>query len=164
MPSRQAAYKNLSPAALAQCLSAIHHSAFERGTHRGVKQGGWSADDFKILLAKPTSFIIGTRHSFVLWQSVPPEAEILTLCVHRSYQRQGLARALLVQAVSAWREAGITHVHLEVASDNLAARTLYAEIGFNACGKRAHYYRGSTNSPANSPANPQDACLMRLDL
>ncbi len=152
MPSRQAAYKNLSPAALAQCLSALHHSAFGKGA--------WSADDFKALLTKPTSFIIGTRHSFLLWQSVPPEAEILTLCVHRSYQRQGLARALLAQAIGAWREAGITHVHLEVASDNLAARALYAEIGFNACGKRAHYYRGSTNSPAN----PQDACLMRLDL
>jgi ribosomal-protein-alanine N-acetyltransferase len=69
------------------------------------------------------------------------EAEIVSLGVLPDHRRCGIGSAIL-DAV--WGEAllrGAERVVLEVASDNEAARALYAGRGFTVVGCRRNYYR-----------------------
>jgi ribosomal-protein-alanine N-acetyltransferase len=52
------------------------------------------------------------------------------------------------------RLRGVTKVHLEVRDSNLAAKGLYASLGFIEAGRRSGYYTDSI----------EDAITMRLDL
>ncbi|MGI5211597.1 GNAT family N-acetyltransferase [Plantactinospora sp. CA-290183] len=49
---------------------------------------------------------------------------------HREFQRRGLARAVMLEAMYRMRAAGMTTVTLNHNSDNLAARRLYESLGF----------------------------------
>jgi ribosomal-protein-alanine N-acetyltransferase len=77
---------------------------------------------------------------FVIVRSAGDEAEILTLAVDPSHRRQGLARTLLIAAVTALRTAGAKRLFLEVDEANVAARDLYRSLGAVAVGRRPRYY------------------------
>jgi ribosomal-protein-alanine N-acetyltransferase len=70
------------------------------------------------------------------------EVEILDVCVHPDCRRTGLARRLVLLALSRAARAGARRAHLEVRAGNAAARALYASIGFVERGLRRGYYRG----------------------
>ena len=69
--------------------------------------------------------------------SVAGAGEIIDVAVAAVWRRQGIGRALVGRFCA---EYGQVATHLEVAADNVAARRLYASLGFDESGRRAHYY------------------------
>ena len=129
----------------AAVLAALHAVAFE---------DAWSLDAFEALLASPGVFA-HIKHDgrkpvgFILCRVVAEEAEILTLATHPAQRRQGVATALVRDAVLAAAKAGARSLFLEVAEDNTAAAALYAHEGFLPVGRRSGYYdRGAERADA----------------
>lgn len=83
-----------------------------------------------------------------------PEADVLTLAVHRRHWGGGTGTALLEALLDQARERHCTQVFLEVREDNPRARSLYLRHGFIEIGIRRGYYQ---------PAGV-DAIVMRKDL
>lgn len=82
------------------------------------------------------------------------ECEILTLGVVPTRRRSGIGSALLLSTMTEARHRGVRHLFLEVAADNIAARTLYGAQGFVQIGRRTNYYRRASRLV--------DALVMRL--
>ena len=78
-----------------------------------------------------------------LAQSLGAQCEILTLGVIPARRRAGIGRALLAAIIEEAQRCGALTLFLEVAEDNIAARTLYATHGFVQIGRRTNYYRYS---------------------
>jgi [ribosomal protein S18]-alanine N-acetyltransferase len=91
-----------------------------------------------------------------LWQVAADEAELLTIGIVPGRRGAGLGRFLLAASCAAMREAGAMRCFLEVADDNIAARTLYERCGFAIVGRRAAYYRTDDGTA--------DALIMERDL
>ena len=75
--------------------------------------------------------------------SVAGAGEIIDVAVAAAWRRQGIGRALVARFCA---EYGQVATHLEVAEDNVAARRLYAALGFYASGRRARYYRAGVSA------------------
>jgi ribosomal-protein-alanine N-acetyltransferase len=117
----------------AAALAAIHATAFPPGE-------AWDAAAIAALLAMPgTAALRLGGEGMVLLRVAADEAEILTLAVRPTGQRQGAGRALLAGAMAAAAAAGALRMLLEVAEGNLAARGLYAGAGFRPVGRRRGY-------------------------
>ena len=126
------------PEGAAVPLAAIHAACFP--------DEPWDAATLARILGLPGSF------GYLAWQDENPvgfilardlggETEILSVGVLPAWRRGGLGQALLT-AVAA--EASARHsgsIVLEVATDNEAARRLYAGFGFVTAGRRPRYYR-----------------------
>lgn len=136
------------PADLAQTLAALHAEAFE---------APWSASTFGDLLALPGVLLEVEADGFVLIRVAADEAEILTLAVRPAARRAGLASRLVAVASRQAAERGAARLFLEVAEDNVAARALYARLGFETAGRRPRYY-------ARTNGDPVDALLLVLIL
>lgn len=113
----------------------------------------WGAPEFADLLAARGAFLLGTADAFLLGRSLAGEAELLTLAVMPPLRRRGIARDLLSGFARSAIETGAEEAFLEVASDNVAARTLYRRTGWVEAGLRRRYYGPAT-----------DAIVMRLRL
>ena len=135
----------------AEALAALHVRAFERP---------WSAAEIAKLLENPAAFALLAREGralgFVLAWMVGGEAELLTVAVVPEARRQGVGAALVEAACAAARLAGAGMMHLEVGEDNLAARGLYEQLGYEQAGRRRGYYTGVNG--------PVDALLLRRAL
>lgn len=77
---------------------------------------------------------------YVLTWSVVDELHVLDVAVARAARRLGVGRALLDAALARARAAGAARVLLEVRAGNVAARALYAALGFTAFHVRPRYY------------------------
>lgn len=74
---------------------------------------------------------------------VPPEGDVQTMAVTESVWGQGVGRALLTELLNQAEARGVTHMFLEVRSDNPRAQDLYKRFGFEAIGVRRGYYKGA---------------------
>lgn len=117
----------------------LHASAFPHG---------WSALDFERLIAAPASFgdaaVDGRSDAlagFVLSRGAAGEAEVLTVVVAPHHRGRGLGRRLLDRHLHHLAAARIGQLFLEVEEGNVAARALYASMGFAEVGRREAYYR-----------------------
>lgn len=125
----------------AALLADLHQRAFETP---------WDAAALSVLLDQPGVFAIRTADDtdtvsdsitgFILCRVVVDEAEILTLAVDPAARRGGLGRRLTEAAADMAAQSGAETLFLEVADDNLAARTLYERAGFLVTGRRRNYY------------------------
>lgn len=111
-------------------------------------EGIWSAWAFRDTLALPTTLGLacesqGRLTGMILAQKIPPEAEILTMCVDPDHRREGLASALLRGLCSLLGPYGIGRLCLDVAEDNPGAIAFYESSGFLADGRRKRYYERS---------------------
>ncbi len=68
------------------------------------------------------------------------EAHVLNLCVAGEFQRRGLAREMLSLLLDEADKLEVRDVFLEVRPSNIAAITLYEQMGFNQVGLRKDYY------------------------
>lgn len=118
-------------AATAGRLADLHAQAFETP---------WDVKAFEDLLDQSGVFALEARDGFILIRTVADEAEILTLAVRPKARQAGLGLRLVEQACVDAATQGATHLFLEVAEDNVAARALYARAGFIEAGRRAGYY------------------------
>jgi ribosomal-protein-alanine N-acetyltransferase len=85
----------------------------------------------------------GDPAGFALLRTIAGETELLLIAVRNRYRRQGIARALIDQAIADSAENGAQTLHLEVRDGNPAAE-LYRSAGFTPVGVRRDYYRGRT--------------------
>lgn len=126
----------------AEALSRLHHASFP---------DGWDAPSIARLVSGPGGFALigaedGIDCGFALLQSVPPEAELLSVGVVPRLRRTGIARALLRRAAEDLIRGGCETMFLDVAADNEGAMGLYRGLGFSDMSRRARYYRGSTDA------------------
>jgi len=127
--------EDCSPAAL------LHQQAFYKG---------WTEKDFKDFLNDPLIHGLkitenDTLTSLILWREVGDEAEILTLIVDPSYQRQGKANLLLETLIVHLVLKNISQIFLEVAEDNEGALYFYQKNGFLLLNRRPDYYKREGN-------------------
>lgn len=133
------------------------------GLHAQCFSPGWAAEEFASMLALPGAFAClgwaqdaDQPEALALAWVQAGQGEVLTLATVPEHRRQGAARAMvcfvLAQAAALQAEA----VFLEVAATNLAARALYAGLGFVEAGKREKYYR--------TPQGLVDALVLRRAL
>jgi ribosomal-protein-alanine N-acetyltransferase len=91
---------------------------------------------------------------FVLYSVVAGEAEIESIAVRESLQRQGVGGKLILEALNRLRAGNVACVRLELRASNQKALRFYQAHGFQEVGRRAAYY-----------ADPvEDAVLMNLKL
>jgi len=83
-----------------------------------------------------------TVSGFLMARLQTTEVEILKIATAREFQRQGTASILLQTLIALADLRGIQHIHLELRSENLPARTLYEKNGFEVTGQRSNYYTG----------------------
>ena len=122
-------------AADAKHMAALHAQSFERS---------WDALEMAAHIAR--DLCLGVEHAgqlaaFIIVSRAADQAEILTLAVANSAQRQGFGRKLVDGAAEQLRQARCAELFLEVAEDNLAAIALYRAAGFQPIGRRPAYYR-----------------------
>jgi ribosomal-protein-alanine N-acetyltransferase len=129
-------------------LAEIHACAFAEP---------WTASAIDELLAMPGSFAYFTGNGFILARIAADEAEILTLAVRPDSRRRGQATALVRAAADHAHSLGASDILLEVASNNRAARALYAGLGCAEVGIRKGYY-------AFGPDKHEDALILRSKL
>lgn len=120
------------------CYTAaqIHKDGFYRS---------WKAQEIKDLIEKPMIFGLKVQShnnllGFILWSEASDEAEILTLVIHPSHQRQGLSTLLLQSFFSLLMKKMITKIFIEVAEDNRGAIALYKSLDFIYLNQRPNYY------------------------
>jgi ribosomal-protein-alanine N-acetyltransferase len=77
---------------------------------------------------------------FLIARTAGDEAELLTLAVEPAHRQQGLAAALLAEAVRQLRAAGARQLFLEVEPGNAPALRLYESFGAVRVGERKAYY------------------------
>lgn len=129
-------------------LAEIHAAAFDVA---------WDAEALRSLIDRPGALLEAEAEGFVLMQIAGDEAEVITLAVRPSARRRGHARGLMARASARAAGEGATRLFLEVAEDNVAARALYAGLGFTEAGRRPRYYARPDGSRA-------DALLLALNL
>jgi ribosomal-protein-alanine N-acetyltransferase len=93
---------------------------------------------------------------FALTLALGEEAEIVSLGVLPDRRRCGIGSAILDAVCGEARLQGAERVVLEMASDNDAARAVYAGRGFTVVGRRRNYYRRA--------GRPVDALILRVQL
>lgn len=83
-----------------------------------------------------------SRHpvGFILYQVIPPEAEILDMGVLPEFKRRGFGGCLLRGALAGLSAAGVLVCHLEVRVSNHPAIALYTRHGFTPDRIRRGYY------------------------
>ena len=136
--------------------AGLHREAFEP-----LGERPWTRQDMAELLASPHAGglllqIDGADAGVALWRTTVDEAELLTIAVRSALRRRGAGRALLQAVIERARGQGARMLFLEVGIDNPAARSLYAQTGFEEVARRAGYYQ--------RPNGFADALVLRLFL
>jgi len=98
--------------------------------------------------------VAGAVVGYAFFRTSPPESELLHLVIAPERQRQGLARSLMDWSLQYLEQNGVCTCLLEVRDSNLAARQLYATLGFSQVGRRKKYYCGPV----------EDAVLLQRDI
>jgi [ribosomal protein S18]-alanine N-acetyltransferase len=115
--------------------------------HAACFPSPWSEQSFVDLLKQQSVFGLGVRDmAFGLFQHAAEDMEVLTIAVHPTHRRQGLALGMMEMAM----EKGYTKLFLDVAASNTAAIKLYERLGFAPIRTRKAYY-----------SNGEDAVVMQ---
>lgn len=77
---------------------------------------------------------------FLVTVLIPPQAELESIAVAQSAQRQGIGTGLLTELFEILGDQRMTEVMLEVRESNHAARAFYRSLGFGETGRRFEYY------------------------
>ena len=95
-----------------------------------------------------TGAIVGYHCFWIVFE----ELRVMNLAVRESMRRNGIARALVTEALQKGLAQAAPRAVLEVRASNQAARTLYQLMGFTTVSTRPQYY-----------SNPvEDAILMQM--
>lgn len=106
----------------------------------------WSASFFRSLLAAPETHArvlerSGELAGYAITVLRAPYAELENIATVPGQRRNGVARALLLDAIAACEAADVRELSLEVRVSNDAAQALYRAYGFRLAGLRPGYYR-----------------------
>jgi ribosomal-protein-alanine N-acetyltransferase len=87
---------------------------------------------------------------YIGFMMVDEEAHMTTIATSPTFQRSGVATAMIVDGIRTLLASGIKHISLEVAANNEPAQALYRRFGFAPVAVRKNYY----------PVTGQDALVM----
>jgi len=129
-----------APTGAALPLSAMHRACFP--------EDPWDAAALERILALAGGFgYLACRGDapagFILARDLGGEVEILSLGVLPRWRRRNIGRRLLDAVVAEAERRCASSLVLEVATENEAARGLYAAAGFVQVGRRPRYYRST---------------------
>lgn len=119
----------------------------------------WTRGMFVETLGQAGTAMVGAEDDgvlvgYALVRVVLEEAEVLTIAVAPSHQRDGIGRQLLDWMIAHARDAAAHALFLDVRAGNHAAQRLYARCGFHVIATRRGYY--------HTPV--EDAVVMRRAL
>lgn len=86
-------------------------------------------------------------------QSVMGEADMMNIAVLPEYRRKGIAKVLVEKLIYGLQERNVHCLTLEVRASNIAAISLYEQLGFAQIGRRPNYYS----------APKEDALILRKE-
>ena len=126
------------PTGAAVPLAAMHRACFP--------EEPWDAPALERILALAGGFGFlawqgDTPVGFILARDLGGEVEVLSLGVLPEWRCRGIGRALIDQVAADAERRQIGSIVLEVATENDAARRLYAACDFVQVGRRPRYYR-----------------------
>jgi ribosomal-protein-alanine N-acetyltransferase len=134
---------HIEPLTLKDCKKAaeLHQSAFFKG---------WGEEDFQEFLQNPLIYGLKIEKNdalsgYILWREIGEEAEILTLVVALSFQKQGVGSHLLTTLCKHLVKKRVTKLFLEVAEDNNSGKNFYIKNGFVFLNIRPQYYPRKEN-------------------
>lgn len=95
----------------------------------------WSEQQFRRALASANVHFFAMKRpgrvvGYCGYQVEGNSAHILSLAVHPSFRRQGIAKQMIEDLLDIVAEQGLTTAYLDVRTSNLAARRLYEQFGF----------------------------------
>jgi ribosomal-protein-alanine N-acetyltransferase len=145
-------------------VARVQHAA-EIGTlHGQLFEKAWARDDIARLLEHAACVaLVAVPHTesgaigFLLAQSTPGEAEILSLGVARSWQRRGVGRRLVQGLIQHAACLSAKRIFLDVGERNTPAVRLYQSLGFTQIARRKGYY-------VHAGGHHEDALLMVRNL
>lgn len=117
--------------------------ALEEG---GFDQGGWSRDSWADELTGTDRQVLAYRDAddrliaVATLHLVDDFADLLRVIVAPERRGHGIARKLLIAAILMAQASGAVRILLEVEEENLAARAVYARLGFSPIDRRRDYY------------------------
>jgi ribosomal-protein-alanine N-acetyltransferase len=133
--------------AIMQIEPTIYSHPWTRGNFSDSINSGYSA-----WMMMQGQNIIG----YALMMLVLDEAHLLNLSIAKNYQKQGFGKMLLEKMCQIAKQYKAANMFLEVRASNIAAITLYENVGFNEMSIRRNYY------PAHG--GREDAVLMGIAL
>ena len=136
----------------AALLASLHARAFDKA---------WSPEAVSKIMDNPAVFALvsqghATAQGFAMAWTAAGDSELLTVAVLPEARRCGLGASLVQAAAVAAAARGARAMNLEVAEDNVSARSLYEKLGFTTSGRRPGYYANANGWI--------DAITMRLTL
>jgi ribosomal-protein-alanine N-acetyltransferase len=135
-------------------LVAIEQASFTAPWTRKMLEAELQNPFSRVLTARQisdgrTGEIVGYLCLWIVFE----ELRLMNLAVEAGSRRRGIAKALVLHALSLARDRGAERAVLEVRASNDAARRLYEGLGFRQVALRARYY-----------SNPiEDAVLMQRE-
>ena len=94
--------------------------------------------------------------AYSISQNIVDECHLLNLCVRPEARNRGIGKKMLQYLINQARQNDIGSLFLEVRVSNIAAITLYDQLGFNEIGMRRDYY------PANK--GREDAVVLAYEV
>ena len=117
----------------------------------------WDAAALERILAGSFGYLAWQADSpvgFILARDLGTEIEVLSLGVLAQWRCRGIGRGLIEAVVAEAKRRNSGAIVLEVATENAAARRLYANADFVQVGRRPRYYQRRTGGRG-------DALIMR---
>jgi ribosomal-protein-alanine N-acetyltransferase len=87
--------------------------------------------------------------------------QVQNLAVHPAFRRRGVGRFLLAEGLREAHRRGARLATLEVRPSNLAARRLYASLGFVETGRRPGYYQAEGEDALLLDCRLEEAAWLR---
>ncbi|NVJ65411.1 MAG: ribosomal protein S18-alanine N-acetyltransferase [Gammaproteobacteria bacterium] len=97
---------------------------------------------------------------FIVFNYLADECHLLNIVVATEFQGKGFAKILIAEMLKKARSNQMSQVILEVRRSNLAAISLYQQLGFSQIGVRKDYYRGHLLAQSSR----EDAIVMQKAL
>lgn len=100
------------------------------------------------LVAEKDEDVIG----FVIGIVQKKEGHVLVIAIRDDYKKKGIGTFLMKKLIDVYKKKGITRLKLEVRASNVAALSMYRNLGFKITNRLKHYYE-----------NGEDGFLLRRE-
>lgn len=90
---------------------------------------------------------------FVIGIVQKKEGHILVIAIRDDFKRKGIGTFLMKKLIDIYKKKGITRLKLEVRVSNIAAISMYKNLGFKITNRLKHYYE-----------NGEDGLLLRREM
>lgn len=115
---------------------------FSDGYSENQIKSAFSSGRFHVFLAQEN----GENAGFICFSVAMDESDIETVFVKSEFRRRGIAKSLIKKAESFLLDLAVKKVFLEVRENNIPAKSLYQDLGYNKISVRKGYYSDGENA------------------